>query len=311
MRGEVVFRVYGVHAGRAKDVYFGAYRARAEAEAEIVKLATREMHGQPWAARYHDQGFVIREVRVETDFEPPPLPKPRDRYALRARLVSNEPDAWPSTAVEVCRRSAGGLEPVASYLRNHGLYWTFEPFRQGARELALISRDYVATAVLDLATGEVIAEERLDAAGFCSVGFHVPDWWDVHDGSIIPGSEHWSADDEWPDGTFGFVWGCSWGDDSSWKLQHLDLSRVTEGVIARDDRFGYLALADHGWEPPWLDLERPLTAPPSKPPPFLRVSRRSGVAHVGVATELRFELGSGALDPFQLKNLTREESGPE
>jgi hypothetical protein len=51
---------------------------------------------------------------------------------------------------------------------------------------------------------------------------------------------HWRpADDEWPVGDFGFVW----GDDSSWKVPYLDLSSVAEGVIRRDDRFGYLKLA--------------------------------------------------------------------
>jgi hypothetical protein len=71
-----------------------------------------------------------------------------------------------------------------------------------------------------------------------------------HDGSTIPGSEHWNADKEWPVGGFGFVWGCIWGDDSSWKAQHLDLRRVQEGVIARDERFGYVRLATDASTPP-------------------------------------------------------------
>jgi len=41
---------------------------------------------------------------------------------------------------------------------------------------------------------------------------------------------------------FGFVAGCVWGDDCSWKVQYLDLSRVSEGIITRDDRFGYIEL---------------------------------------------------------------------
>jgi hypothetical protein len=44
---------------------------------------------------------------------------------------------------------------------------------------------------------------------------------------------------------FGFVAGCIWGDDSSWKVQYLDLSGVTQGVIKRDHRFGYVELP-HG-----------------------------------------------------------------
>jgi hypothetical protein len=310
MRGDIVFQIYGVHHGRAEDNYFGCFRTRAEAEAEIAKLAAREMHGENWARRYHDQGFVVRDVVVATDFEIPSLPKPRDQWALRTAVVSNGP-AWPSTRIDVCRRGINGLEPAASYLRNHALYATFEPFRQGTRELALISRDYEATAVLDLATGQVIAEEAEAQRGFCPIGFYVPDWWDVHDDSIIPGSRYWNAANEWPLGTFGFVWGCIWGDDTSWKLQHLDLSRVCDGVIARDERYGYLAVEDRGWEPPWHDLERPVTAPRSRPPPFLQVWMEAGVAQLSVTTELRFGLDSGQLDPWQQKNLMREESGPE
>jgi hypothetical protein len=288
MRGDVVFRIYGVHRGRAEDSFFGARRTRAEAAAVIAELSARQMHGKSWAGTYHDQGFVIREALVDTDFEIPPLPKPRDAWVLRATPLSNGNTSWPSTRVAVFRR--GAETPVASYERNHGLYTTFEPFRQGARELALISRDYERTAVLDLASGQIIAEETDEKAGFCPIGFYVPDWWDVNDGSIIPGSEYWRADREWPTGQFGFVWGCVWGDDTSWKLQHLDLSRVTDGVIARDERYGYLPMADLDWDPPWLDLA-PTT--PSEPPPFLKVWMTRGVAQLSVVTETTFELVSG------------------
>lgn len=40
----------------------------------------------------------------------------------------------------------------------------------------------------------------------------------------------------------GFVAGCIWGDDSSWKIQYLDLSRIEEGIIRREERFGYIEL---------------------------------------------------------------------
>ncbi len=40
----------------------------------------------------------------------------------------------------------------------------------------------------------------------------------------------------------GFVSGCVWGDDSSWKTQYLDLSRVEDGFIRREERFGYIEL---------------------------------------------------------------------
>jgi hypothetical protein len=44
---------------------------------------------------------------------------------------------------------------------------------------------------------------------------------------------------------WGFVAGCVWGDDCSWKIQCLDLSRASEGIVKRDDRFGYIELPRH------------------------------------------------------------------
>lgn len=48
-----------------------------------------------------------------------------------------------------------------------------------------------------------------------------------------------------PDRIHGFVAGCVWGDDSSWKIQYLDLSRADEGIIKREERFGRISLADN------------------------------------------------------------------
>ena len=41
---------------------------------------------------------------------------------------------------------------------------------------------------------------------------------------------------------WGFVAGCIWGDDSSWKIELLDLSQVDKGILKREDRFGYIEL---------------------------------------------------------------------
>ena len=41
----------------------------------------------------------------------------------------------------------------------------------------------------------------------------------------------------------GFIAGCVWGDDSTWKLQVVDLSKATEGKVDRSARFGHLELA--------------------------------------------------------------------
>jgi hypothetical protein len=126
----------------------------------------------------------------------------------------------------------------------------------------------------------------------------VPDWWDVNDDSIIPGSEYWNPDHEWPNGDFGFVWGCHWGDDGSWKVQYLDLSRVQQGVVRREERFGYVELATFGFKSPCLTLN-PEAPGKSAPRHFIDVSRRDGVAQVTFPVEMRFSLESGRPEEWQ------------
>jgi hypothetical protein len=301
MRGDVVYRVYALHEGREKDYFFGAFRTADEAEAQIANLCTREINGRNWAEQYHNRGFVVREAVVTTDFERPSLPKPRDKYAVKGTRKANQPGTIDSTVVEVFLRTdaLGNLVRVCEYERNLFLAQTFEPFRQGEREFALISRDYTRTAVLDLQSGRVVAEEPdAGGSGFCPVGFYVPDWWDLNDDSIIPGSEFWSIDREWPTGDFGFVWGCHWGDDNNWKVQYLDLSQVQRGIVRREERFGYLELATYGFISPCLTPDAVLTKR-SDPPRFIRVSRWGGVARATFAVEMQFGLDTGKPEDWQ------------
>ena len=39
---------------------------------------------------------------------------------------------------------------------------------------------------------------------------------------------------------FSFVAGCCCGDDTSWKVEYLDLSQADKGILKREDRFGYI-----------------------------------------------------------------------
>jgi hypothetical protein len=129
----------------------------------------------------------------------------------------------------------------------------------------------------------------------------------VHDGSIIPGSESWNRDREWPDGSFGFVWGCYWGDDSSWKVQYLDLSLIQEGIIMRDDRFGYVELSTTGYESPCLTQAPTTTEVPSKPPPFIKVTKYGGSPRVEFAVEVQFDLESGRCRDWERRRVDGEE----
>lgn len=305
MRGDVVYRIYGRHEGREKDTFFGAFRNVAEAEAMAAELSTKEMNGRNWAQQYHNLGFEVRESIVDADFEIPSLPKPRDKYFVRGKPKPNRPGTWDSTIVEVFRRGDSGTAPVkiCEYERFHSLFQTFGPFRQGDRDFALISSDYTRTSVLDLQSGRIAAEEPDPGSmGFCPVGFYVPDWWDVNDDSIIPGSEYWNEKCEWPTGAFGFVWGCIWGDDGSWKVQHLDLTQVQQGMVRRDDRFGYVELATIGFTGPCFQPEVDLSRRRS-PPPFIDLSNW----RVTFTVEMQFGLESGKPADWQRLKITNLE----
>ncbi len=269
-------RIYEVraesHEGRVNE--FGSRRTRAEAEDLMRESIERVTKVGGRNARYW-----IEEIDTTGLFEFPAKPMPRERYTTRV-TATKKPGTWQTVHVDVLDDDA----VIASYDRNYSMLQTFEPFRQHDRVFALISTDYTATSVMDLHTGKIIAAEEPKENGFCPVGFYVPDWWDLQDGSILPGSMHWQpVDDEWPSaGDFGFVWGCVWGDDSSWKVQYLDLSYVRDGVIRRDDRFGYLKLA---------------TDTKLVPQDFIRCSTWEGERRVDFYVEQGYDLTTGAPIP--------------
>jgi hypothetical protein len=263
--------IYEVRAegSRGKVHAFGARRTRPEAE-ELLAKSIRKVE----AAGGRNRRYWIEEIDTTGLWQPPPLPKPRDRYTTRV-TSRGDPRAWETVHVEIL----DGDTVIAEYDRNYSMLQTFEPFRQDAHPYALISSDYTATSALDLATGAVIAAEEPAGTGFCPVGFYVPDWHDLHDAKLLPGSLSWRPDDhQWPCGDFGFVWGCIWGDDSSWKVQYLDLSAVRDGEIRRDERFGYLRLA---------------ASPKLEPQAFICCSSWHGERRVEFHTRRDFSLATG------------------
>jgi hypothetical protein len=70
------------------------------------------MNGRNWAAEYHNRGFEVRPVVVETDFELPSLPKPRDAYAVKVTKRPTPPQVpavhrpAPTTTLIVCATPA-------------------------------------------------------------------------------------------------------------------------------------------------------------------------------------------------------------
>jgi len=264
-----IFEVRGEGHSDSKVISYGARRTRAEAEELLKDSRTRVA-----AVGGKVDRWWIEEVDTTGLFEIPSRPTPRERFTTRVERRS-APGQWQTVHVDVL----DGEKVVASYDRNYAMLQTFEPFRQGNQFFALVAPNYTATSVLDLHTGKIIASEEPSPTGFCPVGFYVPDWWDVHDGHVLPGELRWKADYEWPsDGDFGFVWGCLWGDDSSWKVQYLDLSEIRHGRIRREERFGYLRLA---------------TRPDVVGKAFIRLLSWEGKRKVEFAVEETYDLSTG------------------
>lgn len=177
-------------------------------------------------------------------------------FSVRLKEIKN-PNAWSCTGVTILDEQ--GRE-IGGYERSYPSYGdtTFRPFFLHGRWWALYSRDYTATRVMTLPDCEDWCGEEENGAGFCPVDYYVPRYlpakWkpgeEVFDVCIGEGARGW--DDPGKTGyfdigapqycPFGLVAGCIWGDDSSWKVEWLDLSRLPGKEFAREPRFGYVEL---------------------------------------------------------------------
>lgn len=190
--------------------------------------------------------------------------------------VENRPGTWNSIRVGVFRSEGEKREQVGEYVRNYpNLFGTFFHFKKDDRDFALYSRDYTGTRIMELPSCKDSGGEEPHQNGFCPVEFYVPSY--VERESHFPGKimkyrvnqpggdalerrveksiirDEETGKDVFVDRPdvpvtplmfypFGFVAGCGWGDDSTWKVQYLDLSKAEEGILKRDERFGYIAL---------------------------------------------------------------------
>ena len=106
--------------------------------------------------------------------------------------------------------------------------------------------------------------------GFCPVEYHVPC---EDDGEATTETSLYAA--------CGFVAGCVWADDSSWKIQYLDLSQARGGRLKRDERFGFIRL------PAKLSLAEAVSTHTYDPQP-------DGACQIiAIAVEHDFEVDSG------------------
>lgn len=166
--------------------------------------------------------------------------KPLERFTINATPFETKPGCWNYNKVEIFDNG----EKIGEYTRNYSsMFQTFYPFEQDGKYYALYSKDYTSTRVMSLPDCKDICGEKRDTFGFCPTKYYVPHPTDEEFNEHESDRQYW-IDEEFPFGKIGFIAGCVWGDDSSWKIQFLDLSKITEGILSRDDRFGYIELPD-------------------------------------------------------------------
>lgn len=154
-----------------------------------------------------------------------------ERFSVRIETIDHGPGVWKTARVHIFELVGTDVRQIGSYDRNHAGWCgsTFAPFTQDGNWYALYAPDYTATRVMALPSCRDLGGEEHHTNGFCPVDYYVP-----HDEPAVV-----KAGDG---GRFGFVAGCIWGDDSSWKIQFLDLSGVSSGVLVRKEMFGYIEM---------------------------------------------------------------------
>lgn len=184
-------------------------------------------------------------------------------YARPIETIKSLPGCWDKFKIGVFRRNEDGDELIGDYNRNYEFLDTFHWFTKDGKDYALYSKEYTATRIMELPSCKDLGGEEPEGHGFCPVEFYVPSYVDraiidkdpKFDGTKYRIYEPTIQEIADKDGSkaltglvhdpYGFVAGCVWGDDTSWKIQHLDLSAADKGILKRDDRFGYIELPGH------------------------------------------------------------------
>jgi hypothetical protein len=183
-------------------------------------------------------------------------------FSVECSVVENGPGVWNSTKVSIFRDNS----LIGEYIRNYHSYGTetFYPFKAGDDWYALYSASYTSTRVMKLHEDKIEdwCGEDPSSGGFCPVEFYVPQYLIVtlsyNSGEVLKEFEYTIVDcgpkdekfiEELNSPTanhnycnFGFLSGCVWGDDSSWKLRYIDFSKIEDKVLSITDKFGYWEL---------------------------------------------------------------------
>jgi hypothetical protein len=183
-----------------------------------------------------------------------PIPNPNKLYVNSPIGVRKKDRCWNTYDMGVFEQNGEDYyRYLGSYHRtySHFLLETFCPFKHdNGQWYALYSPTYDRTSLLGLPDCKHICDEV--KTGFCPTSYYVPKYRiynHLYEKPYITADieefAELDADNEpYIEGytSFGFVAGCVWGDDTSWKIEMLDLSKAPEGIITRSQPFGYCGL---------------------------------------------------------------------
>lgn len=176
-------------------------------------------------------------------------------YAKSSRVTSEKKGCWDYSLIEIFQKDGESVSKIGEYTRNYSSHGeaTFFPFEVNGKWYALYSKNYTATRVMTLPDCKDLCGEQNDQYGFCPVEYYVPryqirfyktspteseSYRSFNEESFKPNEPIYYYDT-------AFLAGCVWGDDSSWKIEAIDLSNIEKGEITRFQPFGYHELPNN------------------------------------------------------------------
>jgi len=167
------------------------------------------------------------------------------RFTCKTTTIKSKAPYWNTLLVEIFDQGV----KIGEYKRNYSsMYNTFVPFEKDGKWYALYSKDYTATRIMSLPDCKDLGGEDPHGFGFCPVDYYVPRYYIYRDDKMEFRIYENEEEEDLPEGQqwiyegYALLAGCVWGDDTSWKLQYIDLSQCDKGIIERTDKFGYMEL---------------------------------------------------------------------
>ena len=167
-----------------------------------------------------------------------------NKYKLKTSDIKNGQGYWDSTLAEIYKIDDSGENKIGEFIRHYPNYTedTFVPFIINNKEYALYSSNYTTIEIMELPSCkkvELTKESIEDLAHFCPVKAFIPKIVKCVDSNFVYNnfenidiSEFGDDFVEIYDMSFAFISGCVWGDDSSWKLNILDFTKLSEGKVS-------------------------------------------------------------------------------